>query len=222
MGLAPDQPVYRILIADDQESNRRLIAKILTPLKFDLREVENGRQAIDIWREWRPDLILMDIRMPVMDGREAAREIKDRANEGKTVIIAVTASTFEQEKDDIMAAGCDDFLRKPFLAGDLLGLLARHLGVKYIYEAKQAAEDREPYRPEKEVGPDDLSDLPGTWLQEMRAAAVRVDYDAALNLARDLKEKDPSLAGFFENLVVNYRFDRILLLVEKNNAERES
>ncbi|MCP4690796.1 MAG: response regulator, partial [Desulfobacterales bacterium] len=128
IGLAPGQPRYRILIVDDKEENRDILGRLLRPVGFELREAENGRDAIDAWASWRPHLIWMDIRMPDMDGIEATRRIRRRQKEdaNKTVesadsraapevkIIAVTAGVFEEERAASMASGCDDFLPKPF------------------------------------------------------------------------------------------------------------
>ena len=76
IGLEPNQPYYRILIVDDREDNRQLLVKMLSPLGFELQQATNGREAIEIWENWHPHLILMDVRMPVMDGYEATKEIK--------------------------------------------------------------------------------------------------------------------------------------------------
>ena len=78
------------------------------------REAENGVEAIAIWEEWQPHLIWMDMRMPVMDGYEATRQIKSHLKGQATVIIALTASALEEEKTIILSSGCDDFVRKPF------------------------------------------------------------------------------------------------------------
>lgn len=135
MGLAPNQLPYRILIAEDHPANRLLLDRMLKPLGFHLREAENGQEAVDIWQSWRPHLILMDMRMPIMDGRSAIQKIKAaEANYDKTVIIATTASAFEEERQEVLALGCDDFIRKPFNQNEILEKLAEHLGVSYLYK----------------------------------------------------------------------------------------
>ncbi|MCL1465209.1 hybrid sensor histidine kinase/response regulator [Argonema galeatum] len=134
IALEPNQPSYRILIVDDRWENRHLLYKMLQPLGFDLQEASNGLEAIEIWSSWRPHLIWMDMRMPVMDGYEATKHIKTHTKGQATAIIALTASVFEEEKAVVLSAGCDDFLRKPFREADIFEVMHKHLGVHYIYD----------------------------------------------------------------------------------------
>ncbi len=141
IALEPNQPRYRILIADDQEDNRLLLVSLLAPLGFDLHEAGNGREAVEMWEAWRPHLICMDMRMPVMDGCEAVKMIREREADSETpdtVIIAVTAGAFEDDRKIALNAGCDAFLGKPFLESDLSDLIAKHLGVCFIYEDEES------------------------------------------------------------------------------------
>ena len=95
VGLLPGQPAQRLLIVDDDPNNRDWLNKLLTSLGFLVREADNGQEAIRIWEEWRPQLILMDIRMPVMDGLEATRRIRASQAGDAPVIIAVSASALD-------------------------------------------------------------------------------------------------------------------------------
>ncbi len=97
IGLKEGQPRCRLLIAEDQRENRILLHKMLEPLGFDILEAVNGKEALEIFEQWHPDLIWMDIRMPVMDGLEATHRIKS-ANAGlHTKVIAVTAQALEED-----------------------------------------------------------------------------------------------------------------------------
>jgi CheY-like chemotaxis protein len=107
---------------------------MLEPLGFELREAVNGEEAVALCEQWHPHLILMDIRMPVMDGQEATRRIKAGDAGAQTRIVAITAHALEEERKEILAAGCDDFIRKPYAEAELMDALARHLGVHFIYE----------------------------------------------------------------------------------------
>jgi CheY-like chemotaxis protein len=133
IGLVPNQPIYRILIVEDSRVNRLLLVKLLQPLGFEVREVVDGQEAVAVWQSWQPHLILMDIQMPVMDGYEATQIIKQMPNGQETVIIALTASAFDEQREAILKVGCDDFIRKPFQEEILFAKIAEHLGVRYIY-----------------------------------------------------------------------------------------
>ncbi|MEO1800864.1 MAG: response regulator [Cyanobacteria bacterium J06629_2] len=142
IGLAPDQPEYRILVVEDKLASRQLLVKLLESVGFSVREAENGQQAIAEWQSWSPHLIWMDMRMPVMDGYEATQRIKETTEGQNTKILALTASAFEEEKAIILSAGCDDFVRKPFKEEVLFDKMTEHLGVQYLYaESNQNKSD---------------------------------------------------------------------------------
>lgn len=135
IGLEPGQPSYRILVVEDRRANRQFLIKLLSFIGFEVRESVNGKDAIAQYETWRPHLICIDIRMPVMDGYEATRVIKAKAQGGRQApaIIALTASAFEEERLVALKMGCDDFVRKPLQETVLLEKIADHLGVRYIY-----------------------------------------------------------------------------------------
>ena len=133
LGLQPGQGEIRILTVDDKPDNRLYLTRLLEPLGFSVRQATNGLEAITVWQEWRPKLITMDIVMPVMDGHEATRRIKARPEGKEVVIVALSASAFEEDRDEVMATGADDFLRKPVTVEDLLTVIGRHLKIEYTY-----------------------------------------------------------------------------------------
>ncbi len=130
--LAQGHPEVRILIAEDQPANRLLASRILKSTGFTVAEAVNGAEAVEMWRDFQPHLILMDEEMPVMRGREATRAIRAEAEEGiQPIIIALTAFALDDTRDAALASGCNDFLSKPFRIEVLLGLLAKHLPLKF-------------------------------------------------------------------------------------------
>ena len=124
----------KILVVDDRWENRMMLSRMLTDTGFIVKEASDGREAIHVWKEWEPDLIWMDMRMPNMDGYEATQRIRESEEGDNVVIIALTASAFEQDRERVMIAGCDDFLAKPFREADLYDKLSKHLGIEFIYE----------------------------------------------------------------------------------------
>ncbi len=148
-----DQPAFRILIVDDKWDNRQLLLKLLSPLGFEVQEACNGAEAVAQWQEWRPDLIWMDMRLPVMDGYEAVRRIrKIEVNQQniadtqtdfsfkRTPIIALTASVLDDRQSDVLESGCDALLYKPFHVSDIFEIMKKHIGVRYIYAEEDNAE----------------------------------------------------------------------------------
>lgn len=121
-------PRQRILIADDYPNSRLFLTEFLHS-SFELRETDNGRDAIALWQQWQPDLILMDLRMPIVSGLEAIRQIKQTDAGKQTIIIALTATLRYQDRKELQQIGCDDFLCKPFKLKELVAKLNYHLGV---------------------------------------------------------------------------------------------
>ncbi|TQV87283.1 ATP-binding protein [Aliikangiella coralliicola] len=136
VGLAEGQPSFRILVVDDSQENNDLLTKLLVDVGFDVRSAKNGEEALITWRSWSPHLIWMDMRMPVLDGYETTKKIKSTVQGQNTIVIALTASVFEQERSSILATGCDDFMRKPYRAQRIFEMLSKHLDVTYRYEEK--------------------------------------------------------------------------------------
>ena len=187
-GLAAGQPVYRILIAEDRDSNRQLLMKMLTPLGFDVRGVKNGAECVSEWESWEPHLIWMDMRMPVMDGYEATRRIKATAKGQATVIIALTASAFESDRKLILSEGCDDFVRKPFVEEEILEKLEHHLGVRFDYADEQA---QSPQEQERALSADAVAALPASWREGFRRATVDADYTRLLTMIEEIRPAHP-------------------------------
>jgi CheY-like chemotaxis protein len=124
MGLEEGQAIRRLLIVEDQQENRLLLHKLLAPHGFDLREAVNGQEVVDLFTRWHPHLIFMDIRMLIMDGREATRKIRALPCGEAVKIVALTASAFKEQRKSILQAGCDDVVLKPFQAHELFDAMA--------------------------------------------------------------------------------------------------
>jgi len=209
IGLEAGQPRYRLLIAEDQKDNRLLLRKILEPFNFELREAINGQEVVDFCKEWRPHLIFMDIRMPVMSGMRAIQYIKTQKDISDTRIVAVTAHALEKERNEIMAAGSDDFVRKPFEAWEIYDSLTRNLGVRFVYERKApAAEDAIP-------DPTALSSLPEPLIEMLARGAALLDIKATDQSIAKIRAEDASLADALAVWARDFQFGKIELLIRK-------
>jgi len=207
-GLAPGQPAYRILLVEDNEANRELLTQLLQPLGFEVRGAANGREGVDATLGWRPHLIFMDMRMPVMGGLEATRLIK--AQRPNVPVIALTAGAFLQDRDAAIAAGCDDFMPKPVDTAVLFHKLGQHLDVQFIYEAE--AETAAP--PAVQLSPERLADVPSPLRAQLHQAALIADRSAAHDAITQIRQQDAPLAGALDALAQNFQFDRLAALTQ--------
>jgi two-component system, cell cycle response regulator DivK len=116
-----------ILVVEDQEDNRQIVRDLLTTTDYEVIEAENGEEALAAIAKQQPDLILMDIQLPMMDGYEATRRIKADPALRAIPIIAVTSYALSGDEEKARAAGCDDFVPKPFSPRQLLAKIQKYL-----------------------------------------------------------------------------------------------
>ena len=216
IGIAPNQPIDRILVVEDHADNRLLLVQLLRSLGFEVNEAENGQEAIEISLSWHPDLILMDIRMPVMNGYDATQHIKALPQGKNTTIIALTASAFEEERKLVLSAGCDDFIRKPFQETELLATISKHLGVEYLYESDlidyQTKFKTEKSDHSKTLNASELSVMPEEWVEQLYDAAAQCSDILTLRLINQIPLQNTELLQGLKVLVENFRFDLIMEL----------
>ena len=214
-GLESGQPNYRIAVVDDREDNRLILDKILQSVGFQTRTATNGSEAIALWHQWQPDLIWMDMRMPVMDGYEATKRIKQQSHLKQTTIIAITASAFEQQKAQIMNAGCDDLVIKPFSEAIIFDKLTQHLGVKFIYQTN--FDDLEVQNSDQTVKPiayADLATLSPTLIIALNEAAIAVDAEKIEQLIAQIPPTEQHITLAIAQMLTRYDFDAIIDLTE--------
>ncbi|HEY9646185.1 MAG TPA: ATP-binding protein, partial [Chroococcidiopsis sp.] len=212
IALAPGQPTYRILVVDDRWSNRQFLIKLLEPFGFELREAANGKEGVEIWRDWHPHLIWMDMRMPVMHGYEAAQQIKSHIDGQATVIIALTASVFEEQRQIVLAYGCDDFIRKPVKEHVIFDKLTEHLGIVFVYEDTPLPV--EPLLSSAPLQPAALKVMPTEWLQHLKQAATIAKPGAILALIDQIPPHEATLAAELRRMVDQYQLGAIIQLVD--------
>jgi PAS domain S-box-containing protein len=210
IGLAPDQPAYRVLVVEDRRENRLLLTALLGAVGFVVQTAVNGREGVQMAHEWRPHFILMDIRMPILDGYEATRQLKQELDPCPP-IVAISAGAFDSERNQALSAGCDDFVPKPFHEEDLWRVLREHLGVQFIY-ADEPIADKDAPAP---LSPDMLAELDGEWRAALYQAAVTADQQKMLHLIALIQADYPTTADHLTHLVRQFATRDLLALLEK-------
>ncbi len=203
IGLPPGETRRRVLVADDISENRELLEQMLGRVGFEVRTANDGAQALELFSAWRPDLVLMDLRMPGMDGLSTIRAIRAAEKGGRVPIVAVTASVFEEDRREVESAGGDDFVSKPFRVAELLRVVGSNLGVRFVLEGEAAA------RPSEGAAPPGRG-IPGPLREALRAAVVRADLDRVQALAEEVSESDPGAARVLRDLAERFEYERLV------------
>ncbi len=216
------------MIVDDRRANRLLVTKLLNPLGFDLREAANGQEALNIWAVWKPHLIWMDMRMPVMDGYATTQKIKQeevRMKHDHTVIIALTSSVLEEERAVMLNAGCDDYVRKPFRDADLFELMSTHIGVKFVYEERSQVAERSQVPQADQVTREELhaamTGLPSELLKSLEHAARFCDMTDITGMLPEIRRYSAPLADAVARQIEDFRYERILALIQGGAQQEE-
>jgi signal transduction histidine kinase/CheY-like chemotaxis protein len=212
--LAPNQPVWRLLIVDDNADNRLLLSSVLAGIGFEVREAENGQEAINQFEEWKPHLIWMDMRMPVMDGYEATAKIRQLNSGDKVKILALTASAFKEQHQKMLKVGCDAVLHKPFHISEIFAALVKHLDVKFIYQVEGVAPATSPTL---KITAEMLAALPVELRQQLHEAALALDTEEADAVISQIRLLAPDVAASFDELAQSFQFEQIIQLTEIEN-----
>ncbi|MEG4962616.1 PAS domain S-box protein [Microcoleus sp. K4-B3] len=228
IGLAPGQRHHRILVVDDQEQNRLLMVRLLTQLGLEVKEATNGQQAVQIWQEWQPDLSWMDIRMPVLDGYEATKQIRAMEGEQNSIIIALTAQASQSDRALAFAAGCNDYISKPFREQTIFFKMAEYLGLEYVYEEEETEKGERgtdcfpsylcsvaPGVPDS-LDPTLLATLPKEWVVELEDAALCGDDVAIVELVAQLSSELAQFGTHLTELANQYQFEKIINVIQGN------
>ena len=206
--LKPGQHPWRVLVVDDRDTNREILVKMLAPLGFTMIEAEDGQAGLEAFVSQAPHLILMDVVMPVMDGREAVRRIR-ALPEGRDVpIIAVSASVFEEQLREIIQVGASDYLRKPFREEELFEKVVRFLPAEFEYEGEEVPSGL----PEGEaLSAEGLAEamalLPEAIRADLLGAARQLDKGRVMAVLGRLDGVAPGVIDRIRSLAETYRFD---------------
>jgi PAS domain S-box-containing protein len=218
-GLEPGQPAYRILIVEDQLENQLLLTQLMQRIGLEVKLAEDGKQGVQLFKSWQPHLIWMDRRMPVMDGVEATQIIRQLPGGKEVKIVAVTASALMEERDEMLTAGMDDFVRKPYRFNEIYDSLSRQLGVRYTYnEMRDNPEKSPPVALTAEM----LEVLPPALRSELKAALESLTEERIDAALQKVESHDAALHSVLSRLVENFDYPSILNALRSNGSETEA
>lgn len=212
--LTQTKPSYRILVVDNDAVNRRLLRQTLGGIRADIQEAADGEQAIAQWQSWRPHLILLDLRMPKLDGYEAARQIRQREADSPksedaaappTLIIAISATGLQDQEQAAIAAGCNYFLRKPFQETELFDSL-KVLGIDYAYDPPEA---QVPPSSQQELL-EAVRQLPSSLVQPLKQSLIMGDSILIQVAIRNIWPINQELAANLQHLEAELKYAEIL------------
>jgi len=194
----------KVLLVDDNEANRAMLNKMLSRLGFEIVQATDGEDCLHKALEFQPDLILMDLLMPLMDGWEATRRLRHLPQLKDTVILALSASVYETTRQESILAGCNGFLTKPIQTNELLESLRVHLGLEWVYEDGSSAKKRKAQTPKTAS---DLAVADSTIVSPACESVLTLlrlssmgDIEAILEEIAQLENSDPKLVPFAHHL----------------------
>ena len=219
VGLEPGTGPFRILVVDDAPTNRALLCTLLRPVGFEIAEAVNGVEALDVFVQWSPNAVFMDMHMPVMDGYEATRRIKSTEAGRATPVIALTASTLEGSKTQIMASGVDVHLRKPFQAEELFEVLGKCLDLHYVFADE----------PDKIMSHPELASLipkvpvalPDELIRAMQQAVEEGDIGQLTELIVQVEKLDSTKSCVLQALADEFYYEKLGQWLEKEGTNND-
>lgn len=220
LGLAPNQTKRRVLVVDDHAENRLVLKKLMVQWGFEVNEVNSGAAAIALVEQWPPDLIWMDLRMPEIDGYETTRQIRATEHGAKMVIIALTAQASKSDRSLALAAGCNDFVSKPFQPATLCAKVQEHLNLQFLYApVAEAPTVASAIAPTAIAWSDRLQTMPPEWLHDLFQSAQRCDDEEIIDLLQTIPPTQTELAQRLQTLACNFEFKQIMQLVQAATAD---
>ena len=211
LGLRKDQNNYKVLIVEDEADSRELLKSLLIQTGFLVKTAVNGRKGVLLFKEWLPDIVFMDLRMPVLDGYGATKEIK-ATHEGKNIpIIALTANAFSEDREKALNSGCDDFIRKPFKEDILFESIKNFLNVEYDYIGDDNESPKDEYF-SSSITSQQLAKLPADLMKNIEVAVQQADYDLILSYIEETEKYDENLFKELYILGENFEYDKLLTL----------
>ncbi len=213
IGLAPNQPCYRVLIAEDQAESRLLLRKILEAVGFQVIEAINGAEAVELFKQFHPEFIWMDKRMPVMDGIEATKAILALPGGDKVKIAAVTASVYLEERLELLRAGVCTIINKPYRNEEIFECMQHQLGIRFIYEETETPPAKA-VQSNKNVLIEKLGTLPDELLATLENSVIELDIEQSIDIIDHISLLETELAHKLRELINQFDFETVLRLIQ--------
>lgn len=213
--LARDEKEWRILVVDDQITNRDVLIQLLSQAGFVVRGAVDGADGVAQFQAWRPDLILMDLMMPGMDGYDALGQIRGSDAGRSLPVVAVSAKAMAEEQREALDSGFDGFLAKPVRIGEVFEEIRRLTNVAYEYDDFPVSEVSEG---DQLSGSDALAAVPADLVASMREALSIGDMTTLRELTGQVSQHEPAVAASLRRLVDAYSYEALSELL----AEEET
>jgi CheY-like chemotaxis protein len=214
IGLQPDTGPVRILVADDDPVNQTLLNALLAPAGFEVSQAFDGQEAVTLFERLHPHAVFMDLRMPGMDGIEAAQRIKNTPEGREVPVFALTAGNLEEDRHRIIRAGMDACIQKPFKGRQIFELLGQRLGLRYVYEDKKKESVFHP-----SASPS-VSLLPGRVRHSLIKAVEDGNMIRFSELLAPYETLHPELTTMLGHLAENFNYPEIVSILKQQDGQK--
>ncbi len=213
LGLSRDQRGKRILVVDDNEDGRTLLAGMLVPVGFIVEQAGDGLAGLTAMENEEYDLVFMDWRMPGLDGLEVTRRLRANAQMHQPRVVVLTASAFEEEKQEALAAGADDFLRKPIEHDKLFQVLEAQLDLRFEHRQRAV---KGPVGP---LSAGDLSAIDPALRGELRRALQELNMAHVAQLLAPLRDGQAGLLDMIDHMLAQHQYPQLCALIDSIEGE---
>ncbi|MHC5067571.1 MAG: transporter substrate-binding domain-containing protein, partial [Planctomycetota bacterium] len=214
IGLAPGQPAYSVLVVDDLPDNRIILGAMLEQVGFQVSTADDGQQAIDHFQRTHPDIIMMDIRMPVLDGVEATQRIRALPGGDKVTIVAVTASAMDNERHRVTTDGmANAFIAKPYRDHEIYDTLHRLLDLTYTYADMDSEKQEDTSTIDLNAA---IDRLPDELRRSLYNAAINLDVSTCDQLLATIADDERGLHHALRNMLDQFDFEQLQQLLAAN------
>ncbi|MGB4573062.1 MAG: response regulator, partial [Rectinemataceae bacterium] len=203
----------RILVVDDKEANRDILVRMLQPLGFPATAASSGQEALDMVDSWAPDLILLDLIMPDLSGKDVLRILRTDPDKGNIRIIVLTASAQENDKDEVLSLGANAFIRKPFRQNDILDEIGTLFGLEYFHEARKS-DDAQAVALTAQGLAERMAALPEDLIRRLSEGLNMGDLEEVKNLTAEMDSIDPVLAEAIRKMADDFSVGPLLDILQ--------